>query len=125
VANEYASYGLKIKVKEAGLNERRRSVKLLLKDRDEDGSPRVLVDSSCTNFIESIKSHQRSKPESDAARKDKSCHSVTSFEYFCVNEFPPLTASAVIYGKDPEKRRHSFMDIRPRQNERRSLIWQR
>lgn len=121
VVKEYEGYGLNIKVKEASLDDRRRSVKLLLKARDSMGQPRFLVSPKCENFTDSIKNHQRSKPNEDTARKDKTCHSVTSHEYFCVNEFPPITASAVIYSKDPEEKKRTPLHINPAR--RRSIIW--
>jgi len=117
VISEYQSYGLKIKIKEAGLDERRRAVKIMLKGRDSLGQSRVLVSPKCENFIESIKGFQRKKLDDESAKKDKCTHSVTSFEYFCVNEFPPLTAAAVIYGKDPEDKKGYS------NSERRSVIW--
>ena len=90
------SYGLNITVKESSLDNRRRAVKLLLKSSDSIGKPKFLASPKCINFIESIKNQQRSKTNEDKARRDSNCHSVTSFEYFCISEFPPVMASAVI-----------------------------
>jgi len=121
VVKEYEGYGLKITVKEASLDDRRRAVKLLLKARDSMGQPRFLVSPKCVNFIESIKNHQRKRHDEDTAKKDKTCHSVTSHEFYCVNEFPPVIASAVIYGKDPEDRKRRPLQLN--MNRRRSIIW--
>lgn len=121
VINEYANLGLRISVKEASLQDRRRSVKLMLKTRDSAGIPRLIVSPTCTNLINSLRDHQRVKSDADAARKDGTCHSVTALEYFCINEFPPLEAAAIIYGKDPEPTQRGPLNMRPR--ERRSLIW--
>lgn len=132
VIQEYEALGFIIKVKDSNtgyptFEERRRPVKLLFKSRDSLRQPRILISPKCDNFIDSLRSHQRSKIESDEPKKDKTCHSVTSFEFFCLSEFPALTPAAVIYGKDPDNIRRKNTMLRPglQKNERRSLIWQR
>lgn len=132
VIQEYDALGFIINVKnsETGyptFEERRRPVKLLFKLRDSLGQPRILISPKCDNFIDSLRQHQRTKIESEEPKKDKSCHSVTSFEFFCMAEFPAITPAAIIYGKDPEsvKREHLIFKSRLQMTERRSLIWQR
>lgn len=122
VVQTYAKLGLNIDIKEAGLEERRRSVKLLLKGKDSLGNPRILISRKCTNLIEALKSHQRKNKDEMEARRTKHTHSATSLEFFCVKYFPALSVSAVVYGKDPEPVRHAPMAM-PFSRNRRSLIW--
>ena len=122
VVQTYQKLGLKIEIKEAGLEERRRSVKLLLKGKDSLGNPRILISRKCTNLIESLKGHQRKNKDELEARRTKFTHSVTSLEFFCVKEFPAMPVSAIIYGKDPEPVRRAPMSM-PFSRNRRSIIW--
>ncbi len=122
VVQTYKNLGLTIDIKEAGLEERRRSVKLLLKGKDSLGNPRMLISRKCTNLIESLKSHQRKNKDELEAKRTKYTHAATSLEFFCVKEFPALPVSAVIYGKDPEPTKRGRL-LMPFSQNRRSSIW--
>lgn len=123
VVQTYKNLGLTIDIKEAGLEERRRTVKLLLKGKDSLGNPRILISRKCTNLIEALKSHQRKNKDELEARRTRYTHAATSLEFFCVKEFPALPISAVIYGKDPEPNRRGRLSMPFNSQNRRSLIW--
>ena len=121
VVAEYESFGLHIFVKaDPGFTLRYRNVKTLLKGKNDESGPRLIINPSCKDVIRSFLNYQRKKPGDDEPKKSMVNHTMTAFEFFCHNEFPVMEAAAVIAGMDPEDvRKHQFMSdfsMRPRTN---------
>ena len=122
IIQQYSTLGFKISVREVGIEERRRSVKILLKARDSQGQPRIRINPKCEKLIECLKNHQRKTKDVEDARRTKWTHGATCLEFFCVSEFPVIQIAAVTATRDPEDRRSKQMLPTPTQR-RGSLIW--
>jgi len=123
IIQQYSVLGFKIIVKEVGIQERRRSVKILLKSRDSKNMALARINPRCEKLIECLKNHQRKKKDVEDAKRTKWTHGATSFEFFCVNEFPALQLMNITVSLEPENRRRKEILPTPKQR-RRSLIWE-
>jgi len=122
VCQQYKLSGFDISILEKGIDERRRSVKVLLKARDSKGMPRLRINPKCEKLIECLQNHQRKTKDVEDARRTKWTHGATCLEFFCVNEFPVIQIAAVTGSLDPEDT--SKKELLPTPVQRRgSLIW--